>query len=158
MVIKYKIYCDLDSVLANFDQGFHKLTHKYPLQYEQEYGKDQFWSVITEAGAGFWKELRWMPGGRSLWKYIDKYNPIILSAPSRHDSSREGKQQWVTKYLPGTELVLEYAQDKKKHASPNSILIDDREENISQWREAGGVGIQYLSTDDTINQLKQLGL
>jgi len=158
MVIKYKIYCDLDGVLANFDQGFHKLTHKYPSQYESEFGKDQFWSIITEAGAEFWKELRWMPGGKSLWNYISKYNPSILSAPSRHDSSREGKQQWITKYLPGTELLLEYASDKKKYASPNSILIDDREDNIQQWREAGGIGIQYLSTDDTIKQLQQLEL
>jgi 5'(3')-deoxyribonucleotidase len=158
MVVKYKIYQDLDGCLANFDQGFHKLTHKYPSQYEKDHGREQFWNIITESGAKFWSELRWMPGGRQLWNYISKYNPAILTAPSRHDSSREGKQQWVTKYMPGTELLFEYSQDKKKYASPTSILIDDREDNISQWIEAGGLGIQYLSTDDTINQLKQLGL
>ena len=38
-------------------------------------------------------------------------------------------------------------------ASPNSILIDDREDNIKGWIDAGGIGILHTSADNTINTL-----
>ena len=40
----------------------------------------------------------------------------------------------------------------------NNILIDDRESNIQQWREAGGIGILYKSADQVNKELDKLGL
>ena len=34
----------------------------------------------------------------------------------------------------------------------------DREKNIKEWRENGGIGILHTSASDTIKQLKELGL
>jgi len=34
-------------------------------------------------------------------------------------------------------------EEKQKYASQNSILIDDREDNIREWKERGGIGIFY---------------
>jgi hypothetical protein len=42
--------------------------------------------------------------------------------------------------------------------SKNKILIDDKPETIDNWNNAGGIGILYKNTPDTLKQLKTLGL
>ena len=155
-VMDYKIYCDMDGVLADFESGYEKLTG-IDLKGEFKKGED-FWDPISKAGVGFWAGLKWMPGGQKLWDYIKPYNPDLLSAPSREESSRIGKAVWVKHKLPGTKLILRYAKQKQQLATPESILIDDRQINIDQWEAAGGIGILHTSADNTISQLKQLGL
>ncbi len=82
----------------------------------------------------------------------------MLSAPSRHPSSRLGKRLWVKNNIPGAKLVLASAEKKQNYSGTNKILIDDMERNIQQWRDKGGIGILHTSTADTIKQLKELGL
>jgi hypothetical protein len=60
--------------------------------------------------------------------------------------------------MPGVKLTLAQSFNKKNYAEPNHILIDDRLSNIEQWRAAGGIGILHTSSDETITQLKKLGL
>ena len=155
-VMDYKIYCDMDGVLVDFESGYEKLTG-IDLRGEFQKG-DDFWDPISKAGVGFWAGLKWMPGGQELWDYIKPFDPKLLSAPSREQSSRIGKAVWVKHKLPGTKLILRYANQKKELATPESILIDDRQVNIDQWEAAGGVGILHTSASDTIRQLKKLGL
>ena len=99
-----------------------------------------------------------MPDGKELWSYIKSYNPEILSAPSREESSKIGKHVWIKNNIPGVKLILRSAERKQELAEPNAILIDDRKDNIEQWINAGGIGILHTSADDTITQLKKLGL
>ena len=153
---KYQIYCDMDGVLTDFESGYEKLTG-IDLKGEFQQGSD-FWDPISKAGVGFWAGLQWMPGGKELWAYLKPFNPILLSAPSREESSRIGKAVWVKHKIPGTKLILRYAKQKQQLATPKSILIDDRQINIDQWEAAGGVGILHTSTSSTIEQLKKLGL
>jgi PAS domain-containing protein len=155
---KYTIFCDMDGVICDFDKQFEKLTGIIPKEYEQKYGIEAFWKVITDEGSEFWSTMEWMPGGKQLWDYIKPHKPILLSAPSRAESSKIGKELWRDKQIPGTKLVLASRQDKKTYADPTHILIDDRKDNIDSWVEAGGIGIQYLSTSQTIEKLKSLGL
>jgi hypothetical protein len=154
---EYTIYCDMDSVLVDFDLGYQELTGMNTQQADAN-GVEAFWEPLTKAGAKFWITLQWMPDGKQLWDYIKKYNPILLSAPSREESSKLGKRVWVKRELPGVKLILKYASQKQEYASPTSILIDDRQKNIDQWEAAGGIGIFHTSTPNTIEQLKQLGL
>ena len=154
--VDYKIYCDMDGVLADFESGYEKLTG-VDLKGEFQKG-EEFWEPISKAGVGFWAGLKWMPDGQKLWDYIKPYKPDLLSAPSREESSRIGKAVWVKYKLPGTKLILRYAKQKQELANPESILIDDRQVNIDQWEAAGGIGILHTSADNTISQLKQLGL
>ena len=154
--IDYKIYCDMDGVLVDFEGGYEKLTG---IDLKGEFKKgDDFWDPIKVAGVGFWAGLKWMPDGQKLWDYIKPLKPEILSAPSREESSRIGKAVWVKYKLPGTKLILRYAKQKQQLATPESILIDDRQINIDQWEAAGGIGILHTSADNTISQLKELGL
>ena len=155
-VMDYKIYCDMDGVLADFESGYEELTG---IDLKGEFKKgDDFWDPIKVAGVGFWAGLKWMPGGQELWDYLKPFNPQLLSAPSREQSSRIGKHVWVKHKIPGTKLILRYAKQKQELATPESILIDDRQINIDQWEAAGGIGILHTSTANTIQQLQKLGL
>ena len=155
-VMDYKIYCDMDGVLADFESGYEELTG---VDLKGEFKKgDDFWDPIKVAGVGFWAGLKWMPDGQKLWDYLKPFNPVLLSAPSREQSSRIGKHVWVKHKIPGTKLILRYASQKQELATPESILIDDRQVNIDQWEAAGGIGILHTSTANTIQQLQKLGL
>jgi hypothetical protein len=154
----YKIYSDMDGVITDFDTQFKKIAGMLPEEYETKNGKEAFWDLIGSKGVGFWVGMPWMLDGNEYWSYIEKYNPTLLSAPSRDESSRLGKRLWIKKYLPGTKLILSPAKLKQKYAAPNHILIDDKPSNIEEWRSQGGIGILYTSATDTISQLKELGL
>jgi len=151
----YKIYCDMDGVIVDFDKGYKELTGK---EASFDTPKEEFWAPIQKAGASFWIKLQWMPDGKKLWEFIKPYNPDLLSAPSRDESSKIGKFVWVKRNVPGTKLILRQAERKQEFATPNSILIDDRADNIQRWKDAGGIGIVHTSAADTIQQLKDLGL
>jgi len=151
----YKIYCDMDGVLVDFDKGYKELTGR---DASFDTPKEEFWEPISKAGAAFWIKLPWMPDGKQLWDYIKPYNPDLLSAPSREESSKIGKRVWVKRNIPGTKLILRSAERKQEFATPNSILIDDRADNIQRWKDAGGIGIHHTSAADTIQQLKKIGL
>jgi hypothetical protein len=155
---KMKIYCDMDGVLVDFERGYNNLTGREVPGVDSTYDKKNFWSDIAKAGKGFWAELNWMSDGPQLWDYIKQYNPKLLTAPSREESSRIGKQEWVDKHIPGTSIIFKKAEDKKDLADSNSILIDDRKNNIEQWINVGGIGIYHTSTVSTIEKLKQIGL
>jgi FMN phosphatase YigB (HAD superfamily) len=153
---KYKIYCDMDGVLVDFNKGYFELTGQ---QLDGVHRTDtNFWDPINDAGYEFWINLDWMSDGHKLWSYIEKYNPKLLSAPSRQEDSRVAKLDWVYKELPGVHLILRSAKHKKDFASPTSILIDDRVDNIADWVGAGGIGILHKNAKDTISQLKDLDL
>ena len=151
----YKIYCDMDGVLVDFEKGYKDLTGR---DASYKTNPEEFWAPITKAGAAFWIKLQWMPDGKELWNYIKGYNPELLSAPSREESSKIGKFTWVKRNIPGTKLLLKSAERKQEYATPNAILIDDRADNIQRWKDAGGVGIHHTSAENTIKQLQKLGL
>ncbi len=155
----YEIYSDMDGVLTDFDASFMKASDGIlPSEYEKNFGKDGFWELIDGKGVGYWVGMPWMSDGKQYWDYIKGYKPILLSSPSRSQTSRLGKRLWVRNNLPGTKLILAQAKDKQNYAQKNRILIDDRPSNIDQWRASGGIGILHISAADTIRQLKELGL
>ena len=154
---EYKIYCDMDGVIVDFEGGYEKLTG-INIKGNHVKGDADFWQPITDAGVKFWAGLKWMSDGKELWSYIRKYNPEILSAPSREESSKIGKYVWIKNNIPGVKLILKSAPRKQELAEPNAILIDDRIDNIQQWKDAGGIGILHTSAQDTIKQLQELGL
>jgi hypothetical protein len=157
-VMDYKIFLDMDGVLVNFDEQFKKLTGEYPKQYEQTHTSDEFWEAIDSAGVGFWRGMKWMPGGEALYNRAAKHDHVLLSSPSRSEVSKIGKRLWRRDKTPNTKLILSRSHLKKNYAAPNHILIDDRENNIQQWKDAGGIGILYKSADQVNAELDKLGL
>ena len=153
----YKIYCDMDGVLVDFNRQFRDLSGGMsPKDYENTYGKPNFWKLIHTEGIEFWSKMPWMLGGKDLWDFISSPTTELLSAPSIREESRIGNTKWVEDNLSGVKLNLEYARDKKKFAGPNNILIDDHPKNISDWVEAGGIGILHHGSLETIFKLKNI--
>ena len=70
---QYKIYCDMDGVLTDFDKRFkdsnpEKLS---PSQYQTKYGTEKMWDLIDEENKiKFWVGMPWMPDGKQLRDYI----------------------------------------------------------------------------------------
>jgi hypothetical protein len=160
-VQQYKIFCDMDGVLTDFDKQFKDLNpeHLSSSQYQTKYGKEKFWNFIDkENKLKFWTTMEWMPDGKQLWDYIKKYSPTILSAPSMDPSSRLGKRIWLKNNIPGAKLILAASEKKQNYSNKDSILIDDRHNNIEQWRSQGGIGILHTNTQDTIKRLQAYGL
>ena len=156
----YVIYSDMDGVIVDFEERFKQFSDGVlPSEFQKAHGRDKFWDLIdNQIGVRFWVGAPWMPDGKQYWDYIEKYNPILLSSPSRQNESRLGKRLWVKKHIPGTPLKLAYADNKKNYARENAILIDDRKQNIDQWVAAGGIGIWHTNAENTIAELKKLGL
>lgn len=154
----YTIYCDMDGVLVDFEKGYFDLTGVHTKQYVK--GDKAFWQPISEEGAGFWAGLPWMPDGQELWRYIKKYKPNILSAPSQDPSSVVGKEAWLKMHLQNSykKAYFYNRANKQLFAGENRILIDDLKQTIDEWNAKGGIGIFHTSAADTIKQLKKLGL
>ena len=157
-VMDYKIFLDMDGVLVNFDQQFQELTGMMPREFESKYSSDEFWEKIDGAGVGFWRGMKWMPGGEALYNRAAQYDHALLSSPSRSEVSKIGKRLWRRDKTPNTKLILARSYNKRKYAAPNHVLIDDREDNIQQWRDAGGIGILYKSPEQVNAELDKLGL
>ena len=154
----YKIFSDMDGVITDFNNRYKKYAGMMPSEYEKKFGKDKFWELADAEGVAFWVGMPWMEDGKDYWNYIKDYDVELLSSPSRSETSRLGKRLWVRNNLPGIKLTLAQAYNKRNYAAPNHILIDDRESNIEQWRDKGGIGILHTSAANTIQQLKDLGL
>ena len=155
----FVVYCDMDGVLCDFEDRFKEFTGMSCREYENKYGIKAFWDAISKEGVEYWSKMPWMDDGKQLWDYIAKYNPTMLSAPSWDPSSKIGKYEWVKENLtPDTKVILVNKKDKQLYAGENKILIDDLADNINDWKNAGGIGILHKTSNQTINELKQLGL
>jgi FMN phosphatase YigB (HAD superfamily) len=152
---KWKIYCDMDGVLCDFEKRFGELSPWNIQYYIDKNGLDEFWKVVDNEGIRFWAGMDWMEDGKQLWEFLTKnYTDIeLLSSPSRAEHSRIGKHLWVRNHKLGVKLNLALSKHKQRYAAPNHILIDDKKSNIEEWESQGGIGILHTSTEETIVQL-----
>jgi hypothetical protein len=148
----------MDGVIVDFEKGYYELTGKHTSQIID--GGDEFWKPLEEEGAIFWATLPWMPDGKELWRYIKRYKPYILTAPSMDPSSRVGKEAWCKMHINSQykKIYFKAARFKSDFAGENKILIDDRQDIISSWNAKGGIGILHTSAANSIKELKKLGL
>ena len=171
----YTIYCDMDGVLCDFDQGYEKLTGESTDEANAK-GKSYFWKLFRESVGenekDFWANLPWQPGGEELWNYIKSSSPNILSAPAvdfnlpqdqqlnpEFNQAIQGKKEWISKHLNGVNKeIFVPAPQKSTFATSKHILIDDMQKNIDAWRAAGGKAILHTSSPKTIEDLKKYDL
>ena len=152
------IYCDLDQVLVNFMKGAEAAIGGDFATSD----KDERWKAINQTN-GFWANLDWMPGGKLLYQFIEKYDPYVLSAYSGRDpTSKNGKMKWLAKNTNWKKgrINLVMRSQKQKYATTNgkpNILIDDYIKNINEWENKGGIGVHHTNVSKTIGELKRLG-
>jgi len=162
----YKIFVDMDGVVADFVEGIKKIIPDYD---DSRYGKEpkyrsMMWAAVkkhTKEGGELWYDLPMMPDGQKLWDYVEVHDPEILTATGDHKlGAGEQKKKWIIDHF-GNDIVVnvvERSEEKAKFADDNYILIDDRKKSIDPWVAAGGIGILHTSAAKTIAELKSLGI
>ena len=164
---QYKIYVDMDGVVADFDKRFRDISGMAPKEFENKYGKKAFWDLIDEENKiKFWVGIPPMPGASELISFVSKHDYEMLTAPSIKKQSRLGKNLWIRNHtgdiFPSKPKVnFRFAKEKhliKPQLTNFDILIDDRAATIDNWNAAGGTGILYKSAPQVISKLKKLGL
>jgi len=164
---EYKVYLDMDGVLADFDKRFKDLSGMGPSEFESKYGKNKFWDFIDEEHkVSFWVGIEPMPGAADLVNAVKDYNYELLTSPSVKKQSYLGKILWVRNHTGDifpSKPRINFKKAKEKHEiksqlSKTDILIDDREDTIGRWNAAGGTGIVYKNISQVLNDLAKLGL
>ena len=164
---EYKVYLDMDGVLADFDQRFRDISGMEPRDFENKYGRKEFWNLIDEENKiKFWVGIPVMDGAAALVNAVKDYDYELLTSPSAKKQSYLGKILWVKNHTGDvfpSKPRINFKRAKEKHEvkpqlSQTDILIDDREDTIGRWNAAGGTGIVYKSIGQVLNDLKKLGL
>jgi hypothetical protein len=73
---------------------------------------------------------------------VGRGNVCLLTSPTRDPQSLAGKLVWIQRFMP-TWLHRKYLVGPCKWfcARPDTLLIDDADHNVEEFREAGGQGI-----------------
>jgi len=174
----YKVYCDLDGVLVDFDAGFRRINGESP----DDMNLGRMWSMVQSANS-FYKHLPWMSDGRELWDAIRHLDPDILTGVPRHREARGEKAEWCRRELgvetnhvdmAGRErshqvvrgqrregvvnVITCWSRNKYMESGFRTVLIDDRVNLAREWEMRGGIFIHHTSTEQTLKQLKELGV
>ena len=163
-----KIYLDMDGVLADFSKGVLELCGIAAEEKQDENPErdDMMWEQIKKIDH-FYSKLDLMPGARemfdSLYGRFGERCEILTGIPKARRGilyAAEDKTEWVKRLLSDTVVVnTVYKAEKKNFVKGNgSILIDDLEQNIREWREAGGTGILFKSAAQAMSELEELNI
>ena len=151
---KVRIFCDLDGVLADFEEGVRRIFNREP----KTISNNQLWSTLVRQ-PNFYGNLPWMKDGKLLWNAIKHLKPVIITAAPKGSWAGGQKRDWVRKNL-GEEIQVIISTRKYEYCPPDppmAILIDDRMSNCESWEITGGLSILHESTMETIERLQQLG-
>ncbi len=95
--------------------------------------------------AEWWADLSWMHDGREIVRLCEEIvgpeNVIICSKPANWPGSAEGKLMWIAEHLPTYARRFILTPNKSWCACPRSLLIDDKEEFVDEFREASGAAL-----------------
>lgn len=142
---KLVIYCDMDGVLADFDKVPNAVA-----RYKNE--------------EGFFFNLEPIAENVNAIKHLIKqgYQVKILSK-SPHEKADYDKRLWLEKYLPQIKIEnmifarpeqkkIDFVNDFEKNFS---LLLDDYEKNIQEWREQNGLALT-ITKENTIENILHL--
>jgi hypothetical protein len=152
---KYKIYVDMDGVLTDWEKQFERLFGVPVETYESEHGKEKRYELVHKNSPNFYATMPWMNDGKILYNFIKEFPTEILSHATDAEC-KQGKEKWLSDHnVTLKQNLVPEREDKAKFATPDSILIDDREDNVNEFIQAGGIGILHKNATDTINKLKE---
>ena len=156
------VFLDLDGVLVDFLSGLHKALD-VPYSYENYIYEKGKWDMLADikldddipatfeqcndcCTASFWDNLEWMHDGRDILRAImgtlGLEKVYLLTTPMPNLESASGKMMWVNGNLPiYLKRTIIIQASKALLAQPDTLLIDDKNENIDDFIAAGGRGI-----------------
>ena len=150
---------DLDGVCADFYSGAARLAgvpsiataenrRKGPsIRCSYDLGKTLgagIWGNIRIEGARFWSNLEPLPWLDELVDIVEGRSEevYVCSSPGGQlaGGSVPGKMEWCRKHLPGIpQRNLIFTGHKHLLAAPDRLLIDDSDDMLDRFDEAGGL-------------------
>ena len=162
-----KIYFDMDGVLADFDRGVREFCGMEPPPQEEGWkpGMDlPMWEKIREV-EHFYDRLQICPGSQEMFdtiygKYGDRCE-ILTGVPKPDKGIKdagEDKIRWIRRLFSDKVKVNVVLREEKPNycTGKGCILIDDLKMNIQAWEEMGGIGIRFVSAEDTLKRLAEI--
>lgn len=165
---EYTVYFDVDDTLTNYTENLltTNIKDKKILEIRQIKPSD------TASNKEFWVNAKWYPGSKEMFNYIKSKFPnvkILSAVPELsklkqqetgnkfYNEPIEGKSEWLNKNVGNIEKIwVKNGKEKAEYASPTSILIDDKLENIKHFEDAGGIGILMDNPKNVINKINTL--
>ncbi len=154
----YKIYVDMDGVLSDWEAQFKRYSGGIPVDtYDNLYGKKNRYKLVNKNSPGYYANMPWMKDGKLLYNFVKGFPDVEILSHAPDNKSKIGKEEWLTdKDIKFKANLVPNREDKAKFATSNSVLIDDREDVVNEFINAGGKAILHTNSIDTINQLKEL--
>jgi 5'(3')-deoxyribonucleotidase len=159
-----KVIFDMDGVLADFIGGLFRVLdfrfEIYPYSLpkglwnffefmKKEYGIDTDKEIPRICSdSAFWENLSVLPGAKFFHDKINLLHDIsFLSAPTGDILlNGEGKAKWLRKHdfmgQNENKLIITTPEGKKgAFANPDTILLDDKDENVQDFLRGGGKAV-----------------
>jgi predicted kinase len=155
--LQFKIFCDLDGVLADFDKGIKNISGFLP----EMQSLAKMWQRINNYPK-FFESLDFTPYGKQLWQElcdISKTTPTILTGvpPKFSKQHSQEKKKWCETHLGNNVNVITcLTADKYKYSTKGHILIDDNLESGKLWTAYTGIFIHHITYDRTLYELKHI--
>jgi hypothetical protein len=179
-----QIFCDLDGVLVDFERGVLKLTGRPPYkgmwprvhQQDLHFYRDLEW---TADGNELWEAiwplrpniLTGVTTGSTVKR--DKFewckrelcvevNWRDMAAPGKtHQRVENEKDKDDENDRSLCTVITCWSANKHLECRDGDILIDDRPDGHDlqeNWEDAGGIFIHHVSTEQTLRELRELGI
>jgi hypothetical protein len=148
-----QLYLDCDGVLADFDKGATAILGMPPRAFEKRHGLGRFWSRLASA-PDFYFSLPLLPGAMELFEAVRHLNPVILTGLPQGNWAADQKVRWAAQHFPGTRIITTMARNKRDHAQPGDVLVDDQLRHAHLWEEMGGIFVHHKNVPETLDALK----
>ena len=141
------IYCDMDGVLADFEKVKNAVA-------------------IYKTEPNFFYDLEPISENVNAIKQLIAKNYLVkILSKSPHEKADNDKRKWLAKYLPEIkseniifarphETKISFVDELEKHFS---VLLDDYEKNIEEWRNENGIAIT-ITKENTIDKAFAINL
>lgn len=164
------IFCDLDGVLADFETSARVLTgityeetaRTYPPGPERwswwrhKLSEADFWKLV-EANPSFWPNLCKTAEADALLHACHDVagdRVYLLTSPPLDPAAAGFKAAWVKRHYPQMYRRLFIGSRKEAFAHPGAVLVDDYDENVNRFREAGGKAVLVPRHWNTAHELE----
>ena len=145
------IFLDMDGVVVDLARAFLRVFGKEHLldmpEYQTEMNEHmgealgipphEFWTAINAGGADVYAEAPEYPWSLELYTAMQELSDrvVFLSSPSEDPPSLAGKVMWLEEFT-GKKPFRDYVLTNQKGllSAPGRVLIDDRPQNIAEFR------------------------
>lgn len=151
------IFLDMDGVSCDLVQHmFHKLginyesvIEKWIIDYPKNYNihevierdKDEIWRVTEKKE--FWETMPKYEWFDELYYFCkSKCDTVFISAPTNNPECISGKLSWILNINNSCKDYV-FTHRKELFANSNSLLIDDSDKNIDDFKKCGGYGVLF---------------